>query len=139
MPDPKPAPKKKRGRKPILDPELVAATLAELQGNIMATAKRYNVHRSSVQELIGKRPALQKVLLDAREGMKDHAESSLYRAVIAGEAWAVCFYLKTQAKDRGYVEKTEHKVEVESPPVTEIIVRSREEAKAVLALLAAKS
>lgn len=102
----KPAPKK-RGRKPILDPELVAAALAELQGNVMAVAKRFGVHRSSVQELIGKRPALQAICRDAREGMKDNAESALYRAVITGEAWAVCFFLKTQAKDRGYTEKVE--------------------------------
>jgi hypothetical protein len=39
--------------------------------------------------------------------MKDNAESALYSAVLGGEAWAVCFYLKTQAKDRGYVERQE--------------------------------
>lgn len=103
----KPASKKKGGRRPILDPELVAAALADLQGNVMAVAKRFGVHRSSVQELITKRPALQKVLDDAREGMLDHGESALYRAVIAGEAWAVCFFLKTQGKRRGYVERQE--------------------------------
>jgi hypothetical protein len=27
--------------------------------------------------------------------------------VLAGEAWAVCFYLKCQARDRGYIEKQE--------------------------------
>ena len=107
----KPAPKKK-GRKPKLDPELVAAALAELQGNVVAVAKRFGVHRSSVSELIAKRPALQRVVRDAREGMKDNAESSLYRAVLAGEAWAVCFFLKTQAKDRGYIERQEIRQEV---------------------------
>jgi hypothetical protein len=76
-----------------------------LQGNVAATAKRFNVHRSSVQELIEKRPSLQRVCKDAREGMLDNAESSLYRAVIQGEAWAVCFFLKTQGKARGYVER----------------------------------
>jgi hypothetical protein len=39
--------------------------------------------------------------------MKDNAESSLYRAVLDGEPWAVCFYCKTQAKDRGYTERVE--------------------------------
>lgn len=98
---------KKRGRKPILNSELVAAALADMQGNVAAVAKRFGVHRSSVQELIDKRPALQRVLSDARDGMLDHAESSLYRAVIAGEAWAVCFFLKTQGKKRGYIERNE--------------------------------
>ena len=38
--DEKTAPKK-RGRKPVLDPELVAAALAELQGNVAGAAKRF--------------------------------------------------------------------------------------------------
>lgn len=102
-------PPKKRGRKPILDPELVAAALAELQGNIAAVAKRFGVDRSAVRQLVDRRPALRRVLADAREGMKDNAESALFRAVLAGEAWAVCFFLKCQAKDRGYVERHEHR------------------------------
>lgn len=42
--------------------------------------------------------------------MCDNAESALNRAVINGEAWAVCFTLKTQAKDRGYVERVQQEV-----------------------------
>src|SRR5262249_17341747 len=34
-------------------------------------------------------------------------ENVLYEAALRGEAWAVCFYLKCQAKDRGYVERQE--------------------------------
>jgi hypothetical protein len=83
----------------------VAAALSELMGNISAVAKRFGVHRSSVQELIDKRPALKRITRDAREGMVDHAESALLRAVMGGEAWAVCFCLKTQGKARGYVER----------------------------------
>lgn len=73
----------------------------------MATAKRFGVDRTSVRDLIEREPTLQKVLHDAREGMKDHAESALYAAATAGEAWAVCFFLKTQARDRGYIERQE--------------------------------
>lgn len=96
---------KKRGRKPLLDPELVAAALAELSGNVAAVGKRFGGDRAAVAHLIAKRPALQRVTSDAREGMLDNAESSLYRAVLAGEAWAVCFFLKTQGRGRGYVER----------------------------------
>jgi hypothetical protein len=44
-------------------------------------------------------------------------------AVLAGEAWAVCFYLKTQAKDRGYVERSEvqHSSEVRQRVIEEVI------------------
>jgi len=105
---PKTAPKKKRGhRKAILDSELVAQAITELQGNLAAVAKRFGVARMSVWDLVQKRPSLQKVVRDCREGIKDIAESALQRAIMAGEAWAVCFFLKTQAKDRGYIERQE--------------------------------
>jgi hypothetical protein len=39
--------------------------------------------------------------------MIDNVESVLYSKALAGEAWAVCFFLKTQAKHRGYVERQE--------------------------------
>jgi Bacterial regulatory protein, Fis family len=45
---------------------------------------------------------------EQRELNLDAAEMSLLRAAVErGEAWAVCFYLKTQGKHRGYTEKTE--------------------------------
>jgi hypothetical protein len=47
---------------------------------------------------------------EERELMLDAAELSLARAVEKGEAWAVCFTLKTIGKGRGYVEKTEVEV-----------------------------
>ncbi len=112
----KPAPKK-AGRKPILDAELVAAALVTLKGNLSAVARRFKVDRSSVQELIGKRPALRQILADAREGRLDDAEESLDRAVREAEGWAVCFILKTLGKSRGYVERKEVVGADDAPPV----------------------
>jgi hypothetical protein len=104
--EPKPAPKK-AGRKPILETAAVAAALVTFNGNLKAVARSFGVHRSSVQEFVGKSASLTKILHDSREGELDDAESSLYRAILAGEAWAVCFKLKTQGKGRGYVERIE--------------------------------
>lgn len=144
---PKKKPKKAQKRKPpqnpvgrppapILSEPLVAAALVELRGNVAAVARKFGVHRSSVQVLIGKSEPLQMIQKDAREGMLDDAESALYRAVVQGEAWAVCFLLKTQGKDRGYIERQEHdhKHSGEVKTVTEVIVRNRAEADAILAL-----
>ena len=97
--------KRKGGRKPILDPELVAAALVEYSGNVSYVAKRFGVARSSVIQLIAKKPSLQKITQDCREAMIDVAVSALQRAIIAGEAWAVCFFLKTQGKSRGFSER----------------------------------
>lgn len=102
------APKKRGGRKPILAIAPVAASLVKHDGNISCVARQFGVGRSAVQAFIGRHADLQTVLIDSREGLKDDAESVLGKAVRDGEPWAVCFYLKTQAQDRGYVEKQKH-------------------------------
>ena len=44
--------------------------------------------------------------LDAwRERRIDTAEGKLWEAIEDGQAWAICFYLKTQAQHRGYLER----------------------------------
>lgn len=93
-----------------LTAELVEVKLREFNGNMAAVGRHFGVTRQAVWDFCRKRKALAAVAADCRETMKDHAESALQRAVIAGEAWAVCFYLKCQAKDRGYVEKSEIEV-----------------------------
>jgi hypothetical protein len=85
----------------------VAKALRQFNGNMAAVARAFDCHRSSVKRFIDNRPSLCEVRVEARETMKDMAESALYKAVLAGEGWAVCFFLKTQARDRGYTEKAE--------------------------------
>ena len=114
-----PTPKKRRygGRKPILDAELVSASIVSYHGNITAVAKQFGVSRTSIIELIDKRPSLQKVLKDAREGILDIAESALLSAVLDRQPWAICFLLKTQGKHRGYSEKHVVAAEKEQPTI----------------------
>jgi hypothetical protein len=120
-----------------LSAERVTEKLRELHGNMSAVARSFGVTRQAVQHFIRCRPSLQAILHECRETMKDNAESVLYRAVLAGEPWAVCFYLKTQAKDRGYVERQEVTGHEGGPirEVVETVVRSRVEAKDLLAAL----
>ena len=97
--------KRKRGRKPVLDPLAVAEQIPKLRGNISAIARMFNVSRSSVLELIHKKPALERMLEDTRESVLDNVETSLIAQAMAGHSWAVCFYLKTQGRKRGYIER----------------------------------
>lgn len=98
------------GRKPRITTKQVEAALIAMTGNVSAAARSLGVSRAWVDMLIKRSEKLKQVVHDARQSMCDNAESSLNRAVLNGEAWAVCFTLKTQAKDRGYVERTQTEI-----------------------------
>lgn len=105
------SPAKKRGRKPKLVPELVAAALVQAKGNVAAVARKFGVDRTSVRDLIEQRAALQQIARDCRETMKDEVENRFFLDCLKDEPayqTSRIFYLKTQAKDRGYIERQEH-------------------------------
>jgi hypothetical protein len=98
-----------------------------------AIGRAFGVSRQAVSKFISTHPELQARYEDNVEGILDNAESALHRAVLAGEPWAIKYVLSTRGKNRGYVERTEHK---HAGPVgidlTEVIVRTREEAQEFL-------
>lgn len=85
----------------------IAAALVKAMGNVSLAARHLRMERTGISVRISKSLYLQQILHDARESMVDNAESALNRSVLSGEAWAVCFTLKTQGKARGYVERQE--------------------------------
>jgi hypothetical protein len=90
--------------------KMIEAALMETFGNVALSARRLGVSREYLSRTITKTPALKVILNSAREERVDHAESALSRAVINGEAWAVCFTLKTLGKSRGYVERVQQEI-----------------------------
>src|SRR5262245_6495736 len=96
---------KKTGRPPKLDAATVAADIVANRGNITAVARKSGVTRQAVQNFVNRKPKLRRILHDAREGLLDEVESALYAAAMEGQPWAVCFFLKTQARHRGYCER----------------------------------
>jgi hypothetical protein len=81
--------------------------LREHHGNAAAVGRSFGLSRQAVWSFCQRHPSLRDTLADCRESMKDHAESALFRATLAGEAWAVQFFLRTQARDRNYCERSE--------------------------------
>jgi hypothetical protein len=77
------------------------------KGNVAAVARRFGVSRGTILNRVNESPTLQKVLADARESMLDNAESVLYKKVLEGSTAELIFFLKTQGKSRGYVERQE--------------------------------
>ena len=90
-----------------LDAERVIALIDEFKGNLSAVARSLGCARGTLYAYIKGKPTCQKALDNSRETMLDNVESVLYSKALAGEAWAVCFFLKTQGKSRGYVERQE--------------------------------
>ncbi len=89
----------------------------DLAWNVTYACKAIGISRSTFYSWM-KDEAFADAFNMAREEIKDYAETKLVEQVKAGNITAIIYYLKTQAKDRGYVEKSENdlnirKVEVE--------------------------
>jgi hypothetical protein len=65
---------------------------------------------------------LTKLVEQSREVMKDDAESVFFDKVLDGSTPELLFYLKTQARDRGYFET--HRQEISGPDGSAIQINS---------------
>lgn len=90
-----------------LTPTEVVAALKATEGMIFLAADQLKVAASTVWRYSKRHPSVKDCIEHLKGKRLDTAESVLWNAVLAGEAWAVCFYLKTQGKARGYVERQE--------------------------------
>jgi len=79
-------------------------------GFITTIADRVGCTRQTVYNGMKRYPTVKQAILDEKDQLKDMAENELLRQIKDGNTTATIFYLKTQAKDRGYVERQEHKV-----------------------------
>ena len=75
-------------------------------GNLTAIAREADCVRQTVYAGI-ERYGLSEVLDEVRETLVDVAEQSLHELVRERHPSAIFFYLKTQGKRRGYVERSE--------------------------------
>lgn len=87
----------------------VIQAIRDTKGMVSLAAKRLRCDVDTVHNYAKRYPTVKKAIQEEREAMTDIAELSLYNCIQKGEGWAVCFYLKTQGKGRGYVER--HEVE----------------------------
>lgn len=94
-------------RKERLKPEQVIEALNTTSGLVHLGADRLGCSPSTVYRYAERYPAVREAIEHHKGRRLDAAEASLWAAVQRGEAWAVIFYLKTQGKHRGYVERQE--------------------------------
>lgn len=76
-------------------------------GLISVIARRLECTRKTVYNLRDRYATVKQAIEDEKESMKDFAEGKLSEQIKNGNMTAIIFYLKTQAKDRGYTERHE--------------------------------
>ena len=90
-------------------------------GNLTVAAKNLSVARKTMYAFMRRHPSVAEALAEARETMLDNAESALYRQVLEGNTVAMIFFLKTQGKSRGYVERAQ--VEHSGPDGSALVIQ----------------
>ena len=91
----------------MLTVKRIEDALRKKGGNITVAAKALGISRRQLTRRIKDSATLAELIDELREERSDLAEDKLGQAIKNGESWAICFHLKTQAKSRGYSEKTE--------------------------------
>jgi len=93
--------------RPRYTPAQVIAAIKANRGLISGVATALGCEPITVRRYADRHPTVAAALIEARNAMLDVAEASLFRQIGAGEGWAVKYYLSTQGKARGYVERQE--------------------------------
>lgn len=87
--------------------ERVIEAVKETHGLLTLAAVKSGIGYRTICRYVAENPAVAEAVQEAKEGTLDLAEGKLFTAISKGEAWAICFYLKTQGKQRGYTERHE--------------------------------
>lgn len=81
--------------------------LRDSHGLVSVAAKKLGISRVTLHAMINKMPTVAEARNDAKEALKDFAESAIYQQIKDGNTTMIIFFAKTQMKDRGYIERQE--------------------------------
>ena len=88
----------------------VIEALRKHHGVVAVAADELGSSRTAVYNYINDYKDVKQALDDAREEAKDFVEGKMFKQIEKGNPTMIIFYLKTQAKDRGYIERTEQEI-----------------------------
>lgn len=106
------------------DAKMVLA-LKESRGLVAVAARKLGISRQQIYRRREGSQEVREAIEEARDFTTDTAEAALYKAIADGQPWAVCFYLKTQGRDRGYVEKHQHEHSGPDGAPLEVVITRR--------------
>lgn len=95
----------------------IAEALRKSGGVVSHAAEALGVGRSTLTRRLEAERGLRDVREDVKAETLDLAESTLVKAIKAGNLQAVIFYLRTQGRERGYVERSELGGTPDAPPI----------------------
>lgn len=87
--------------------EDITLAIVEAHGLLSIAANRLGVTVRTLYNYVEKYPEVKETLGRARESMLDFAEGKLFRQIQNDNLTAIIFFLKTQGKKRGYIERNE--------------------------------
>jgi len=94
-------------KKRELTAQKIITALGESKGLLTLAARKAGISYTTVKRYALEMATVRQAVNDAKESMLDFAESQLYQKIKDGDNTAIIFYLKTQGKSRGYIERQE--------------------------------
>lgn len=88
------------------DTSVIESSIVKAFGNLSTAAKSLQVERATLYRWI-EQEGLEEAVQEGRNRRLDFAESMLDKGMQEGNMTAIIFYLKTQGKSRGYIERQE--------------------------------
>lgn len=95
---------------------LVDAMIKNL-GNVSKACELINIHRSTFYDYYNNDLEFKAQIDDIKNYALDFVEDKLFSKIKEGDIVAILFYLKTQGKKRGYVERVENEITIQQPVV----------------------
>lgn len=93
---------------PKIKPEAMIDAITKSRGMVTIAADLLKCSPQTIYNYMERYPDVKAARENARERMLDTAELNLYQAINKGDMTAIIFYLKTQGKRRGYIERQEN-------------------------------
>lgn len=91
-------------------PEEIIEAVKKCKGYISKAAAILDCDYSTITNYRKRYPEVDKALNDLKQARIDRAEEKLDDNIEEGKEKSIIFFLRTQARDRGYVDKQEHDV-----------------------------
>ena len=85
----------------------IITAISESSGLLTLAARKSGVSYQTVWRYTQDFPSVKQAVVEAKERMLDFTEGKLYEKIKEGDNVSIIFYLKTQGKKRGYLERQE--------------------------------